>query len=142
MRYGEVPSQTGKDGNLEQCELLLASDGCCINLLEHGRQFGDEMILGLSRGRVDGNRGTKEAERGVPKIGNRLTTECELGVVRFPCRGLDGKAHTLGDISPHPRPGQPGLSETEYVLTRGGSITNEGGIICILQEVNLLLVGV
>ena len=57
------------------------------------------------------------------------------GIVGPPSGGFDGNPNTFGNIGPHARPGQPHLSEAEQLLTEG-PMTNEGGVIRILQEVD------
>ena len=45
----------GTDADLEKFQLLLTCDGCGIDLLQHGRKPGHEMLPGLVRGGVDGH---------------------------------------------------------------------------------------
>ena len=44
--------------------------------------------------------------------------------------------HTLRDIGPHRRTGQPVLSVPHQVLAQGGSIADEGSVVSILQQVD------
>ena len=85
---------------------------------------------------MDGHWCSQKPESGVTKVGDGLATEGEVGVVGPPSGGFDGNPNTFGDIGPHTRPGQPRLSEAEQMLTGGGPITNEGGVVRILQEVD------
>ena len=62
-----------------------------------------------------------------------MVTEGEVGVVGPPSGRFDGNPHTLGDIGLHARPGQPQLSEAEQILAGGGPITDERGVVGILQ---------
>ena len=55
VRNGEVPCQVGTDADLERFQLLLACYGCGIDLLQHGRELGHEMLPGLVRGGMDGH---------------------------------------------------------------------------------------
>ena len=86
---------------------------------------------------MDGHWCSQKPESNVTKLRDGLATEGEVGVVGPPSGGFDGNPNTFGNIGLHTtRPGQPQLSEAEQTLTGGGSITNEGGVIHILQEVD------
>ena len=85
---------------------------------------------------MNGHWCTQESEGGVTQIGDGLATEGEVGVVGPPGGGFDGDPNTFGNVGLHTGPGQPRLSEAEHELTRGGSITDEGGVISILQKVD------
>ena len=81
---------------------------------------------------MDGHWCSQELEGGVTQIGDGLVTEGEAGAVGPPGGGFDGDPNTFGNVSLHTGPGQPRLSEAEHELARGGSITDEGGVISIL----------
>ena len=74
---------------------------------------------------MDGYWCSQEPEGSVTQVWDGLVTESEVGVVGPPSGRFDGNRHTLGDIGLHARPGQPGLSEAEQMLARGGPITDE-----------------
>ena len=86
---------------------------------------------------MDGHWCSQEPEGGVTQVGDRLATEGEVGVVGPPSGSFDDDRKTLGNIGPHARPGQTRLSEAEQMLARGGPITDEGGVVSILQKVDL-----
>ena len=88
---------------------------------------------------MDGHRCSQELEIGVSEIGDGLSTEGEVGVVGPSSGSFDGDCDTFGNISSHPRPGQPRLSEAEHMLTERRPITDEGGVVSILQEVYLAM---
>ena len=85
---------------------------------------------------MNGHWCSQELEGGVSQVGDGLATEGEVGVVGPTGGGFDGNPNTLGDVGQAVRPGQPQLSEAEQMLPRGGPITDEGGVLCILQKVN------
>ena len=86
---------------------------------------------------MDGHWCSQKLEGGVTQVGDGLATEGEVGVVGPPGGGFDGDPSTLGNVGQHARPGQPCLSEAEQMLAKGGPITNEGGVVSILQKVDL-----